>query len=557
MKKLRITLLAFCILGSLAIQAQNRYWAMSPLKKFDTANPNQHISNLPGVPNTCSAANITPGTQGLFDANGTPVFYVHHDQIYDKNGQVRGTIPGVGLGNRAFYCIQGLHIVPVPNGRCGEYYVIYARQFIVGTGNSPNAYEVGALRVTVDANQNISVSNTRHSLTYPNGGTLHAGIGTALSREFTTSPNNNKERMLYVNFRSDGARPGQPENDQVVKIRVTNTGLARDGGFGVFPSSTTVWGHSLELSPNQRYLAWIQNLGGFHIMVVDLQNNTTQAIRMLGFTLGIKSEIEFGTNSNDIYVTTGQGIVKTSLSNPQSVSFILGTSATHYEGQLEMDSNDKLYATARNNQLYVIDLNRTTLQAQSIEPYASLSLPEQVDGENIFYDPSPLGVTFSILITGHTQANVTGGSGSYTYTWTDLSGINPPQNGNPVLLCGRGRGLYTLTVEDNVSGCSTTTPPFNTAPCTRGRSTGNDIEISDNRVKAYPNPTTDYLNVQVRNEEKIVQLQVVDLQGKVLNQWDGQQKATQRIDTNDLKRGGYLLIVITDKFRHQMKFFVK
>ena len=544
MKNFRITLLAFCILGGFAIQAQNHHWAVYPLKKFDLAN--QTLSNLPGVAAICSTGPVTPDTQGLFDTNGNPVFYVHHDQIHDKNGQVRGFIPGLLPNNRSNYCIQSMHIVPVPNGGCGEYYLIYTKQTEINSPstNSPDAYEVGAMRITVGTNQNITVSNNIQRLTYRDPAIAGAGyskIATALSQEL------NQERMLYVSFKK-GASPFQ---DQVVRIRVTNTGLVQDGGFGVYSTLREVTANTLELSPNQRYLAWVNRiLGVYRITVVDLQNNNSiQDIIVSG--LNDDSELEFGTNNDDIYVTTGAGVIKTSRSNPQSVSTIAGTSSIHSRGEIELSFNNQLYATATNGQLYVINLNASTPIATSVANNFPLTLPEQVDGETIVH--IPLTISLTVLITGQVQANVAGGSGNYTFNWTHPS---DPQTGNPAWL--RGKGTYTLIVTDNVSGCMSTIQYTNQPSLGEFRHhAGSQEELHHTEIKAYPNPTADRLNVQVNQHEKIVQLQVVDLQGQVLNQWDGNQKATQHIATNDLKQGTYLLMIITDKLRHQVKFFVK
>ena len=163
MRNFKVTLLILCLIGGYAAQAQNPYWALYPLTKFDLAN--NSMSPLSGSANTCNSAN----SKGLFDASGNPVFYVSNDKIYNKTGGVAFTIPGVP-GSTNTYCVRGLHIVPVPGGSCGEYYVIYTRVTELGAfpnGGAPyDGYEVGAIRVTVDASQNITVSSTISKVTY-------------------------------------------------------------------------------------------------------------------------------------------------------------------------------------------------------------------------------------------------------------------------------------------------------------------------------------------------------------------------------------------------------
>ena len=540
MKHLRITFLTLCVLGSLVAQGQNPHWALYPLKKLDLSS--NIISNLPGSPNTCNTANA----KGLFDAAGNPIFYASNRNIYDRNGVVRFTIPVASTVAAYPPCVRGLHIIPVPNGSCGEYFVIYARIADIGAfpfqGTHFDGYEVGAIRVTVDANQDITVSNNIHRVLYKDlPYVIRTNIETALSKE------DNGERTLYVSFR----RSASPNftTDQIVQIKVNNAGLSNDGGFMSTKNGIAIDTHTLELSPDQNSLAWIQwtfDLG-YHMAIRNVNTGLTTILTVPN--LGARSDIEFDANSNDIYVTTTQGVVKTSLSNPLLAYLITGTSNIHYGGDIERGINNQFYVTATNNQLYVIAGN----SAASVAAHNSLTLPEHVDGERIQYTPAgSLQIFPQLLVSGHTTASVIGGSGNYTFTWRTPWGSSIV--GNSALLCDRG--THTLTVRDNASGCSTTIsfPNYPSGPC---RSTSTNIELSSATVKAYPNPTTDYVDVQVNHQEKMMQLQVVDLQGKVMIQLDGNQQGRQRIETKGLKKGIYLLNVVTDRLRHQLKLVIK
>lgn len=534
MRNFKITLLFLCIIGSYAAQSQNPYWALNSLRKLDQST--NAVTPLSGAVNTCGTAN----SKGLFDASGNPVFYVNHNRIYNKNGGIAHTIPG------APYCVKGIHIVPVPGGSCGEYYVIYAKVAELGAfpnGGAPyDGYEIGAIKVTVDANQNISVSTTS-KVTYADFPlVIHTNIETALSKE------SNGERTLYVTFR----RSANPNinTDQLVKIKVQNTGLSKNGGFFPGTGTQTLNTSTLEISPDQTSLAWVQAVtyNSYAIRVMNLANNTTTDISIPN--LSQNSDIEFGANSNDIYATTTQGVVSTSLSNPSAITPIAGTSAIHYGGDIELGTNNRLYVTATNNGLYLI----TGSTASVVNFYASKYLPEQVDGETIQYaPPAPLTVYLSITITGFTRASVAGGSGNYTYAWYNSFG-GQVATGNDARLCGKGR--HSVVVRDVNSGCSTTYV-FENYPIPGCRSTSSEIKIGGAEVKAYPNPASNHLNIQTSREENIVQLKVTNFQGKMLMQVEGSQRSNQRISTNGLKPGMYILDIVTDKSNRQVKFVVK
>lgn len=535
MKHFKIILLLVCLVGNYATQAQNPHWALYPLKKFTL--PANSMTVLPGSAVTCGTAN----TKGLFDVNGNPVFYVLHNRIYNKTGGTAFTIPGPA------YCVKGLHIVPVPGGSCGEYYVVYVKVTELGAfpngGASYDGYEVGAVRVTVDANQNISVSNSISKVTYADFPlVISTNIETALSKE------SNNERALYVTIR----RSASPNfnTDQLVKIKLDNSGLTKNGSFmsSKDPANKIIDTRTLELSPDQASLAWIQWTGGvgYHIAVRNVATGINSSIIVPN--INNNSDLEFGANSNDLYVTTTQGIVRTSLSNPQSNTFVTGTSNIHHSGNIELGLAGKLYATATDNVLYTI--NGTSAIPGNY--YGSLILPEQVDGEAIVYQaPSPLTIYLQMMVNGNTQAVVSGGSGNYTYTWYDSFGT-VAGTGVSVRLCGRG--LHTLVVKDNASGCSTS-HSFTNYPSFACRSTSGEIAIGT--VGVYPNPTTDHLKIQTNSKEQIVQVQVVDIKGQVMLQQDGSQTATQRLSINGLKKGMYILNVTTNKSSSRTKFFVK
>lgn len=545
MNKFKTTIFILCLLGSYVANAQNAYWVMYPSIKFSLAQ--NSMTPLPGTPSTCTQANA----KGLFDANGNLIFYVSNDKIYDKNGAQIFTIPTTPANSQFTYCVKGIHIVPVPGGSCGEYFVIYTRFAESGlsgpnVGGPTDLYEMGAIKVTVNASQNISVSSNISTVTYSDlPTTLNPQVQTALSKE------SNNERTLFA-LLERSANPNHNTN-QLVRIKVDNNGLTKNGGFlntTVAPYVSTSF-RSLEISPNQASLVWVQatvGVAGKRLGVMNLATGTISEINIPLLANG--SELEFGANSNDLYFTTSQGIYKTSLSNPASTVQVAGTSNAHYAGNIELGLNGKLYATATNHILYTI----TGTNAVTGNYYAQLRLPEQVDGENIFYQaPTPLTALIAMTSNGTTQASVSGGSGNYSYTWRNSLG-NIVATGHPVLLPGGKFGAqHTLTVKDNVTGCSTDFLFYN-YPLSF-RNTNTDLTVG--KAEVHPNPASDYINVQTNANEQIMQLEVVNLKGQTALKAKGNQTAKQRLSINGLTKGMYILNIITNASSSRIKFLVK
>ena len=73
-----------------------------------------------------------------------------------------------------------------------------------------------------------------------------------------------------------------------------------------------------------------------------------------------------------------------------------------------------------------------------------------------FTVPAPVGIQSTIAVTGATctvqgsaVVNISNGSGSFTYNWADIAG-----NSNPANRFDLVPGTYTLTITDNITGCS-------------------------------------------------------------------------------------------------------
>ncbi|MFK7970245.1 MAG: T9SS type A sorting domain-containing protein [Bacteroidia bacterium] len=136
-------------------------------------------------------------------------------------------------------------------------------------------------------------------------------------------------------------------------------------------------------------------------------------------------------------------------------------------------------------------------------------------------------------------ADVSGGSGNYLYTWT--RGDSTVNNSHDFIWVPCGCYTLTLTVTDNITGCSITKSiEFCPCPPVFGFSREGVAEESD-RISIYPNPADDVVwigNVEGLNEPAV---QVVDLSGKVtLRKWLVNE-VDNRLDLSQIQPGIYII----------------
>src|SRR5690554_3890359 len=129
---------------------------------------------------------------------------------------------------------------------------------------------------------------------------------------------------------------------------------------------------------------------------------------------------------------------------------------------------------------------------------------------------TPAGGTFSGAgVTNNSFDPQTAGNGTHTitYTYEDAEGCE-----------------NSATIEIEVDGCV-------------GIST-NDL---NSQVVLSPNPSTDYVDVSVVGNNQVVSIQVISLEGKVMNtRTEAVDAQTTRIDVSSLSTGTYLVQLSTD-----------
>ncbi|MBN1112944.1 MAG: T9SS type A sorting domain-containing protein [Bacteroidales bacterium] len=140
----------------------------------------------------------------------------------------------------------------------------------------------------------------------------------------------------------------------------------------------------------------------------------------------------------------------------------------------------------------------------------------------------------TLMVNDSLQLIVSGGTGDYTYTWTDTLGISVTQSNLPKA------GTYTLTITDEnacaVSYSNIVVPDttVNALPI---------IKMASKTLQVYPNPTKGELTVS--SADILDKITLVDLSGRSLLQKKniGESKITLNIST--LPTGIYLIKAYT------------
>ncbi len=143
---------------------------------------------------------------------------------------------------------------------------------------------------------------------------------------------------------------------------------------------------------------------------------------------------------------------------------------------------------------------------------------------------------------GLVVANVTGGSGDYTYSWNN--GMDEST------LSNLSSGIYTLTVYDAL-GCNTSAE-IDLFPV------GINDLASTNNIQCYPNPATNQVRIDlpavVSNDA--YNLSIHNLAGQTVRSYNKIQSKTLSISVASLKAGIYLVKISNNNTSYQTKLMV-
>ena len=149
--------------------------------------------------------------------------------------------------------------------------------------------------------------------------------------------------------------------------------------------------------------------------------------------------------------------------------------------------------------------------------------------------------------TNTLHASATGGSLSYTYSWSPADNLDDPTSQNPVFTATEaGEFTYTVTVNDGTETASAS------VSFTVLDNTGvNEIDAA--KVSVYPNPASSMLTINGLNGFANLNVKIVNLQGQVV------REASNSLDINvsNIESGIYFIKIECDGQQYLKKFIIK
>lgn len=119
---------------------------------------------------------------------------------------------------------------------------------------------------------------------------------------------------------------------------------------------------------------------------------------------------------------------------------------------------------------------------------------------------------------------ISGGTGPFTYLWSN--GVTQQAT------AGLVAGLYTVTVTDD-RGCTASTT-------VEVKYFSGTSEVGTIALHVYPNPASEWVQVQLPDQVQATRLELLDAQGRIIQHWPGQER---RLDLSSIPAGAYTLLV--------------
>lgn len=141
-------------------------------------------------------------------------------------------------------------------------------------------------------------------------------------------------------------------------------------------------------------------------------------------------------------------------------------------------------------------------------------------------DPAVLKIT-GIVSYKNISAEVTGGRGSYTFSWEGPNGFTST---DAIIVPEQKEGLYTVTVTDE-SGCQASEFITN-----KVLGVEDDVHKS---IRVYPNPATDYLTVQ-SEDALLSRIELLNQTGQLLISEKLNHTGSHNIELGKMSSGLYI-----------------
>lgn len=158
-----------------------------------------------------------------------------------------------------------------------------------------------------------------------------------------------------------------------------------------------------------------------------------------------------------------------------------------------------------------------------------------------------------IKLGGEVPAN--GGSGSYTYSWSPVTGLDNAAIANPIATIDSNI-IYTLSVNDG-KGCIKTSQ----VNLTIADATGVEPTVDSLGLRIFPNPSTGVLFIKsagIINESSLL-VEIFDMLGRKVYSASipGNQRINQTIGLEPYPKGFYYLKLSGAKFNTTFKILIQ
>lgn len=124
-----------------------------------------------------------------------------------------------------------------------------------------------------------------------------------------------------------------------------------------------------------------------------------------------------------------------------------------------------------------------------------------------------------------------GGSGEYSYEWSPASALDDPYSANPQVIKLHQTTYFKLRVRDLKTGCSLEEDVVVYVNTKKSK-------IEEVEIELFPNPFKEI--VQIRSDEGIDHLTVLDLTGRVVLQKEFDEEVNATLQTEAFNSGIYL-----------------
>lgn len=390
-------------------------------------------------------------------------------------------------------------------------------------------------------------SNSDYSILIPNNGNFNVALdGQYNSTHFLINPTNHSvtsslQNQVYANknfcistvdnfsnlsisiYPSDGM-PSRPGFDSEFIISISNTGstmlnanvsLNYDGNkvsfLNAIPSSVA----------NANTVNWnINNMAPFEVKSIKVTFNVATPPTVVSGSI-LPFQLNVNANSQNYSAILNQEVVNSY--DPNDISVLEG---------------ETINSNGLNKELHYLIRFQNTGTAAATTVVVKQFLDEKLDWDTF----EPIAASHENLIQVKNSDKV-----SYTFSNINLASSDINESQSHGWLLYKIKPKSTLVVGDVMQGTANIYFDFNPPIITNtaivevvNQTLSNDIFETNNSIQVYPNPTSDFINVEVKNNE-ILNFTIINQLGQVVKIFKTNDYLT-KIDIRDLTKGVYYLV---------------